>query len=138
MAYLIGVVVALALCATATIVGFDRDRAFYPILTIVIASYYALFAVMGGSTPALIHESLVVAVFFLIAIAGFKRSLWLVVFALAAHGLFDFFHGDMIPDPGVPAWWPPFCLAFDIVAAAYLSGLLLSSRIPALASSSEF
>ena len=102
-------------------------------VTFVIASYYGLFAVMGGSTSALIHESLVVAVFFLIAVAGFKKNLWLVVFALAAHGLFDFFHGDVIPDPGVPAWWPPFCLTYDIVTAAYLSGLLVSSRIPASA-----
>ena len=38
MAYLVGVILALVICAFATIVGFDRDRAFYPIITIVIAS----------------------------------------------------------------------------------------------------
>ena len=45
--------------AVATGLGLDRDRAFYPVVTIVIASYYALFAVMGASTHALILESLV-------------------------------------------------------------------------------
>jgi hypothetical protein len=45
---LIGIVLALCVCGLATIVGFDRDRAFYPVVTMVIASYYGLFAVMGG------------------------------------------------------------------------------------------
>lgn len=52
-----GIALALAMSLTATFVGFDRDRAFYPTVTIVIASYYALFAVMGGSTEALAAES---------------------------------------------------------------------------------
>lgn len=133
MAYLIGVVLAVAVCALATIAGLDRDRAFYPTLTIVIASYYGLFAVMGGSTRALMQESVVITGFFLIAIVGFKRNLWLIVVALAAHGVFDFVHGNVIADPGVPAWWPAFCLAYDVVTAAYLASLLLRARIPASA-----
>jgi hypothetical protein len=99
-------------------------------VTIVIASYYGLFAVMGGSTRALIHESVGIAVFFLIAILGFKRNLWFVVIALGAHGVFDFIHHAVIRDPGVPAWWPQFCLAFDIVTAAYLAGLLVRASVP--------
>ena len=132
MAYLIGVVLAAAVCGLATIVGFDRDRAFYPTLTIVIASYYGLFAVMGGSTRALMHESLVIAGFLLVSVVGFKRNLWLLVVALVAHGMFDFIHAGVISDPGVPAWWPPFCLAYDVVTAAYLAALLARSKIPAL------
>ena len=40
----------------ATVVGFDRDRALYPIVLIVIASYYGLFAIMAGSMQALISS----------------------------------------------------------------------------------
>ena len=115
---------ALAVCGAGTIVGFDRDRAFYPVITIVIASYYGLFAVMGGSKSAFIQESVGITVFFVFAVAGFKHSLWIVAIALFAHGIFDFVHGGVITDPGVPAWWPPFCLAFDAVTAAYLAILL--------------
>lgn len=128
MAYLVGIVLAAAVCGFATIAGFDRDRAFYPTITIVIASYYALFAVMGGSTRALFAESIGVAAFFVISIVGFKRNLWLLVVALAAHGLFDFVHPHVIADPGVPPWWPPFCLAYDLVTAAYLAARLLQSK----------
>jgi hypothetical protein len=97
-------------------------------MMIVIASYYALFAVMGGSLQALAIESLVIIAFLVASVAGFKISLWFVVAALAAHGVFDVFHGAMIAIPGVPAWWPEFCLAYDLMAAAYLGWLLLRSR----------
>ncbi len=128
MAYLVGVVLAVVVCGFATVAGLDRDRAFYPTLTIVIASYYGLFAVMGGSTRALYAESAVIIAFLIISIIGFKRNLWLLVVALAGHGVFDFVHADVIADPGVPRWWPAFCLAFDAVAAAYLTMRLLRSR----------
>src|SRR5207249_12220850 len=49
MPYVIGAGLALSVGMLATFVGLDRDRAFYPTLTIVIASYYVLFAVIGGS-----------------------------------------------------------------------------------------
>ena len=49
MEYIVGVVLALGISGLATVVGLDRDRAFYPTLTIVIDSYYVLFAVIGGS-----------------------------------------------------------------------------------------
>jgi hypothetical protein len=107
----------------------DRDRAFYPTVTIVIASYYVLFAVMGGSTRTVVLESLAGAVFLLLSVYGFKSSLWVVAAALAAHGIFDLVPGAAISNPGVPAWWPEFCLGYDITAAAYLAWLLRSGRV---------
>ena len=133
MEFLVGAVLALSVGLSATFLGLDRDRAFYPTVMIVIASYYALFAVMGGSAHALVIESIVIVAFLGASIAGFRTSLWLVVAALAAHGLFDFIHGHLIVNPGVPAWWPLFCLAYDIVAAAYLAWLLSRSKVRATA-----
>jgi hypothetical protein len=125
LAYLIGGVLALAVGALGTVVGLDRDRAFYPTIMVVIASYYVLFAVMGGSTHALLVETAVATVFLAVTLVGFRYSLWLVVAALASHGILDAFHGRVIANPGVPAWWPAFCLAYDGVAAGYLAFLLL-------------
>ena len=130
MALLVGALLAFAVGLLATGMGLDRDRAFYPVVTIVIASYYALFAVMGASTNALILESLGCAVFLAVAVSGFKSSLWVVVVALAAHGIFDLTHGAVISNPGVPNWWPEFCLTYDVTAAAYLAWLLKSGHIP--------
>ena len=79
MEYLIGVILALAVSLFATLVGFDRNRAFYPVVMIVIASYYALFALMGGSLPALTVECIAIAGFALVSVLGFKLNLWFVV-----------------------------------------------------------
>jgi len=124
MEYLIGVVLAAVVWGFALLAGFDRDRVFYPTLLTAIATYYILFAVMASSTPALIIESLVAGAFLMLALAGFKRNLWVIAAALAGHGVFDFCHQVFIQNPGVPVWWPGFCLSFDILAGGFLAMLL--------------
>jgi hypothetical protein len=128
---IVGTVLALAAGLFATAVGLDRDRAFYPTVMIVIAVIYSLFAVMGGSTHALVLESLAGGAFIAGAVVGFRSSLWIVAVALAAHGLFDAIHGQVIVNPGVPGFWPAFCASYDVVAAIYLAWLLKSGRIRA-------
>jgi hypothetical protein len=129
VALLIGATLAVAVGLMTTAVGLDRDRALYPTVMIVIALYYVLFAVIGGSTPALLVDSMVASVFIAAALWGFRSSLWIVVVALFAHGILDLVHGRVIANPGVPDWWPPFCLTYDIVAAAYLAWLLKRERL---------
>ena len=128
MAYVIGLVLALAVSAYATLLQLDRDRAFYPTVVIVVASTYVLFAAMGGSGRVMVVESVVMGVFVVAASVGFRRSVWLVVAALAAHGVLDFFHARLIANPGVPAWWPAFCMTYDLAAAAYLAWRLTHVR----------
>jgi hypothetical protein len=86
---------------------------------------------MGASTDALVLESVAGAVFLAAAISGFRSSLWIVVDALAAHGGFDLAHSRIISKPGVPSWWPAFCLTYDVTVAAYLAWLLKTGRIRA-------
>jgi hypothetical protein len=128
MPYTVGIVLALLTALLARLAGLDRDRAFYPTALIVVASYYVLFAVMGGSTHALIVESIATTVFAAVAVAGFRSSLWLVAVALAGHGAFDLIHPRLVSNPGVPAWWPAFCLAYDFCIAAVFA-LLLRARV---------
>lgn len=125
MEYMIGVGLAVVVCAFAMLAGFDRDRVFYPMLLTVIATYYILFAAIRSSAPALALESLIAGVFLALAVAGFKKNLWLIVAALAGHGVFDFFHHLFIQNAGVPLWWPGFCLSFDVLAGGFLAMLLM-------------
>lgn len=60
-------------------------------------------------------------VFVVAAVIGFKFYPWLVVACLAGQGVFDCFHDLVVENPGVPEWWPAFCLAFDVGAAALLA-----------------
>ena len=125
MDYLIGFLLAVAVCGAAAFIGFDRERGFYPIMLIVISTYYILFAVTGGDSKTLLVESMIAIAFAGAAIAGFRSSLWIVVAALAGHGVFDFVHHQFFRNDGVPVWWPGFCLGFDIVAALFFGVLLL-------------
>lgn len=111
-------------------VGLDRDRAFYPTVLIVIASTYVLFAAMSGSGAVLVTESIVMAGFATVAVLGFKSNPWVIAIALAGHGIFDAFHGQLYTNSGVPPWWPAFCLAYDVGAAAGLAWLLRGSVKP--------
>jgi hypothetical protein len=124
MEYAIGVILGLVIAASATAIGFDRDKSFYPTVLIVIATYYALFAVMGGAYEVLTVELLVAGGFLLVAIVGYRTSLWVVALGLVAHGIFDYSHDLFIENPGVPGWWPGFCLAIDVTLGAWLITVL--------------
>jgi hypothetical protein len=128
MGYGIGTALSLLVSVFARVTGLDRDRAFYPTVLIVIASYYVLFAVTGGTARALIVESVILAGFIAAAAFGFKFNQWIVAAGLMGHGVLDFFHADIIANAGVPAWWPSFCLAYDVCAGGYLAWLLWRER----------
>jgi len=127
--FAIGIVLSVGVAVFARQVGLDRDRAFYPTVMIVIALYYVLFAVMSGSVQTVVIESVVMTLFAAAAVAGFKWNAWIVVVALAGHGVFDAVHGHVIENAGVPAWWPAWCLAYDVGAAAGLAWLLRRGHI---------
>jgi hypothetical protein len=126
--YVVGFVLSFGVAFFARSVGFDRDRAFYPTVLIVIASYYVLFAAMTGSIQTVVLESAVMTLFVIAAVAGFKGSAWIIVGALAAHGLQDAVHGHIIANAGMPAWWPAWCLAYDVGAAGALAWLLMRAE----------
>jgi hypothetical protein len=73
----------------------------------------------------LIVESIVVGLFVVAAIAGFKLDLWFVVVALVAHGVFDLVHAYIVTNPGVPVYWPGFCMSYDVALAAILVWIVL-------------
>ena len=128
MTGLIGLGLALSVAAFARAVGFDRERLFYPLVLIVIASYYVLFAAMAADHAELAAQSVIFGLFTAMAVVGFRTSLWLVVLGLVLHALFDVFQKSIFAGHGVPQWWPSFCLAYDLAAAASLAVLLIIEK----------
>src|SRR5579864_8178842 len=124
MEYVIGLALAAAVAWFATVVGLARERSFYATVLIIVGSYYVLFAAMGASRRTLVAEIVVAGIFLLFAVLGFRGNLWLLAAGLIGHGAFDFVHHFFIDNPGVPRWWPGFCLAFDA-----LFGVLLAWRL---------
>lgn len=74
MPYIVGIVLSVGVALLARSVGFDRDRAFYATVIIVVASYYVLFAVMSQSMHTVLLESVVMTAFVIAAIAGSNRA----------------------------------------------------------------
>lgn len=129
MEYLVGVILGVLIGVLTSLIGMDRDRALYPAILIVIAAYYDLFALMGGSTDALITEIAAGIVFVGLAVAGFKSTLWLTAAGIAGHGIFDIFHNYVIYNPGVPDFWLGFCSSIDVVLGLYLAWMLWRGKI---------
>ena len=129
MALLVGLIIALAVGVLGTTACLDRDRSFYPVIAIVVASYYALFATIGGPTETLVIESSIGIGFAALAVVGYKSSLWLAMVALAGHGVFDLLHGLFIANPGMPIWWPTFCATFDVLLGGYMAWQLKTGKI---------
>lgn len=123
MEYLVAVILGLIVAGFAARSGFDRDRAFYPTVLIVVASYYPLFAVMGAAAYSTLEIEIAAGlVFSAVALLGFKKSMWLAAGGIAGHGLFDFFiHHAIAVNPGMPVWWPGFCGTIDIVLGGWLA-----------------
>ncbi|MCV2366892.1 hypothetical protein [Roseateles oligotrophus] len=136
MEFFVGIALALAVCGGAHLLAMDRDRVFYPAMMIVIATYYVLFAVIDGDKQVLLSELAISAVFTVVALLGFKRNLWLLVAALAGHGVMDFFHHKLVHNSGVPQGWPGFCLTFDVTAAIFVACILTSRAEGLLAAES--
>jgi hypothetical protein len=130
MEYLIGLLLCLAVAGMAIFVGFDRERAFYPTVLIVVGSYYVLFALMGASSRTLVIEIAIAVAFLLVSIIGYKKNLWFIAIALVGHGVFDGLHQLLFENPGVPRWWPGFCMTFDVILGALLAMRLMRRRLP--------
>lgn len=80
MEYLVGLILAVLVCAFAILSGFDRERVFYPTFLIVVATCYIPFAAEDGSASALARRA--------IAAAAFCLAHWWV-------------------SAGTCGWWPP-------------------------------
>lgn len=124
----VGLLLAAGIAALGKSTRFDEDRSFYSTVLIIIASYYVLFAVLGGSGHALVWELVIAVAFSTVAIVGALFLPTLVGAGIIAHGLFDVVHGVIIENSGVPIWWPSFCASIDVLLGLWVI-ILTRSRL---------
>jgi hypothetical protein len=115
----IGAALALATILCARLVGFDRDRACYPLLLIAIALLYVLFAAQGDARAAWVETPVALA-FAVLAVLSYRTSTGWLVAAYLLHAGWDVTHDVWVSNAGVPAWWPGLCVGYDVVIALYL------------------
>jgi hypothetical protein len=86
----------------------------------LIAAIYIGFAVADGRPRVIAVETAVAAAFVVVAAVAVTVSPWLIVAGLAGHGVKDAVQHRTGFVAGT-RWWPPFCAAVDVVAAALLA-----------------
>jgi hypothetical protein len=97
-----------------------RDRAFYPTLLLVIASYHGLFAAMA----ALVHALILGAIVMTASVVRHCRVQGECSDDRRGAGgpwMFDAVHGAVLHNAGVPTSYPAFCVAGDVGAAGCLA-----------------
>jgi hypothetical protein len=103
----------------------------YSIGLIVLPSLYALFALRAGEHRIGGEEMLYGAPFLLAGLVfAFVKVRYSAVFVGAfwiLHGAYDLIHGQLVANPGVPAWYPVWCCSVDVVVGGYL--FWLSRRV---------
>jgi hypothetical protein len=115
-----GVAAGVALTASPLAFWWLPPKTVYALSIILIASVYIGFSVADGRRKVIAVEVGVAIAFVVVATTAITGSAWLLVAALIAHGLKDFWQ-HRTRYVANTRWWPPFCAAADWVAAALLA-----------------
>ena len=102
-----------------------EPKTVYALGIAVIAAIYLGFSVADGRGHVIAIETIVAALFVVVAAAGVTGSAWLLVLGLASHGLKDLWQ-HRTHFVRNTRWWPPFCATVDFVAAGILTGAVLT------------
>ena len=115
-----GVAVGLAQAATPLLFWWLDTATVYAIGIVGIAFIYIGFAVADGRPKVIAVESGVAMGFVILAAVAITGSPWLLVVALAGHGLKDLWQ-HRTQFVANTRWWPPFCMTVDFVVAAIIA-----------------
>lgn len=86
-----------------------------------IGAVYFGFAIADGSVGQLLLEFLVAGAFLFVGVVALWADAPLVLaIGYAAHGAWDFLHHPRAVTTPVRSWYPPFCVVFDVVVAAFV------------------
>lgn len=100
------------------------------LLLAMIGAIYVGFAVSDGRPATIAIECLGALAFASAALCGLLFSPWFIVGATAGHAGWDFLHHHPRRHLGklaqTPRWYIPYCLVYDLCAAAGLAALWFS------------
>ena len=105
--------------------------AFHSVCLAVIGAIYVGFAFADGRLPVVIIELTVATGFLVLALLGLWQAPVFLAIGLVLHAFWDLAHRPRGITTKLPAWYPPFCAAFDFVFAGVF--LVLARQLAARA-----
>jgi hypothetical protein len=91
--------------------------AFHSVCLAVIGAIYVGFAFSDGRLAIVIIELTVGTGFVVLALLGLWQAPVFLAIGLVLHAFWDLAHRPQGITTKLPAWYPPFCAAFDFVFA---------------------
>ena len=91
--------------------------AFHSVALAVIGAIYMGFAFSDGRLSIMILELSFATAIVVLALLGLWQANFLLALGLILHGLWDIAHRPHGITTKLPAWYPPFCAAYDFVFA---------------------
>lgn len=98
----------------------------YALELAIIAAVYVGFGVADGRPKVIAVESVVAAMFAVVAASAVTASAWVLVAGFIGHGAKDLWQ-HRTQYVANTHWWPPFCVAVDVVVALALAVVLLAN-----------
>jgi hypothetical protein len=124
----IGAIAAIATIPVHLFLLKAHSEQFAAVLLAMMGAIYAGFGLQKGNSSQILAEVGGSIGCFAGSLAALWLSTWVVPFAYAAHGIWDYAHheGSKLASRSwqfaiVPAWYPPFCALYDWLAAASLA-----------------
>jgi hypothetical protein len=118
-AILSGVGVGFVQAATPLVFWWLDSASVYALGLAVVAAIYIGFAVADGRVRIIAVECSVAFTFVVVSAAAITATPWLLVVGFVGHGLKDLWQ-HRTQFVANTRWWPPFCLAVDLVVAAVI------------------
>jgi hypothetical protein len=91
--------------------------AFHTVAPAIIGSIYVGFAFADGRISIMILEIAVGTGFVVLGLLGLWQAPIFIAVGLVLHALWDLAHRPKGITTKLPAWYPPFCAAYDFVFA---------------------
>ena len=101
--------------------------AFHSVALAIIGAIYLGFAFSDGRLSIMLLELSVGTGFIVLALLGLWLAPMFLAIGLILHGFWDLAHRPRGITTRLPAWYPPFCAAYDFVFAGVF--LLLARQL---------
>jgi len=117
---LLGAMSSLPFIALGVWLPYFPAVSLFAVLLGVTAGVYLGFALHDGRWLIILAETFFVLPFILLAIAALSFNVHLLAIGFALHGLWDLAHHPRAVPTKLVSWYPPACLVFDWILAAFI------------------
>jgi hypothetical protein len=121
MDYMFGIILASMTMSLANLLRDSNRDLFHAFVLMMVGLAYVVLAYYSGTKTVLYREVLIALVFFVVAVFGYCKGLWYIVFGFVVHAAYTVYHPQLFPLERLPVWWQPFGYAYDITMAVWLS-----------------